>query len=133
MTVTRSDLDGQRLVTPGSPDIWLVFHGERHRVPSSRAYDNLFNETERLITSVNVEEIKLGVDLEDAVCLVRPEGGHEIYLVTGSDEGIKRYHIENYDSFLDFGFDSAKIREVPDILIRAVEPGAPLTSPPQRG
>ncbi len=132
MTVTRSDLDGQRLVEPGKPDVWLIFHGERHRLPSSRAYDSLFGETERLVAGADVAEIKRGEDLDDAVCLVRPEGGHQVYMVTGPSRNIRRYYVADYETFVDFGFDTAKIREVPEILVRALNEGEVLISAARR-
>lgn len=132
MAVTRSDLDGQRLMAPGKPDVWLIFHGERHRVPSSRAYDSLFSETERLMTGADIDDIKRSEDLDDAVCLVRPEGGHQVFMVTGSGRNVRRYHITDYESFVDFGFDTAKVREVPEILVRALTEGEHLVSAARR-
>jgi len=133
MSGSRTDLDGQRLVVPGKPEVWLVFNGERHRIPNSTAYDRLFSEVERLITSVDVDSIKRGEDLDEDVCLVRPEGGHQIFLVTGSGENIRRHHIVSFETLVDFGFDIVKTREVPSILVRALSEGEPLTSAARRG
>jgi hypothetical protein len=128
MIVERPDLDGSRVVEAGSPNVWLIFHGRRHRIPSPEVYENLFSETDALITVEAVDIIARGPDLSDGAMLIRAVDGTSIYFLTAAYEGgVRRHHIPNYESFLEFGFDMSKVREFPVLLVDALSTGRDIT------
>jgi hypothetical protein len=133
MVIERPDLDGLRLQQPGTPDVWLMFHGRRHRVASTAVYDALWSEVSGLVVHHDVESIALGEELSEGCCLVRADGTVFIHLLTAIDGEIRRCFIPNYESLVDFGFDEAKVRDVPGLLLQAVPAGRDLTSAASRG
>ena len=130
MTETASELDGARLIVPGQPEIWLVFFGVRHHITSLATLNALFSDTQVLVTIGSVEHIKRGVDLNDGTCLVRADGDAGIYLVTGfPDSEVRKHPISSFETFVHFGFDESKVREVPALVLAAIPPGTDLQSP----
>lgn len=129
----RPDLDGLRLIEPGTPDVWLIFRGERHRITSSAVYDSLFSEVEGLVPYEGVDGIQLGPELGEGTCLIRAEGALSIYLLTRTEGGqVERLFIPTYESLLDFGFDEGKVRSVSPLVIDGLEEGMELTSAADR-
>jgi hypothetical protein len=128
MYTTRTDLDGMRLVEPGKPDVWLMFHGKRHRVVSAEVYDALFSDVEALIFNDDVQSITMGPELAPGTCLVRPKGLSSIFLVTGRGSLVEKYYIPTYESFITFGFNMDTVVDVPPILLDAVALSGELTS-----
>lgn len=130
---SRPDLDGLRLNESGTSDVWLVFGGERHRVTSPEVYDALFSGVDKLVTFEGVDEVVQGAELGEGTCLIRAEGGLGIHLLARAADGrVRRHHIPTFESFLDFGFDEARVREFPPLLIEGVEAGPELTSAADR-
>ncbi|MBB2960863.1 hypothetical protein [Methylobacterium sp. R2-1] len=127
MYTLRHDLDGLRLASPDSPDVWLVFGGRRHRVASPAVYQALFAGADDLVFSEDIPAIMMGPELNDGTCLVRPTGSHAIFLVTGRTP-VWKYHIPTFESFTDFGFNESAVIDVPALLMEAVELGGELTS-----
>lgn len=127
MYTLRDDLDGLRLATPDSSDVWLVFGGRRHRIASPAVYQALFSSADDLIFSEDIPSITMGPELNDGTCLARPAGYHTIFLVTGR-EPVRKHHIPTYESFTDFGFNDGAVIDVPPLIIEAVELGGELTS-----
>lgn len=132
MHVTREDLDGLRLVEPGKPDVWLMFHGRRHRVCSPQVYEALFSDIEGLVYSDEISSITMGPELNDGTCLIRALGTLAIFLVTGRYPHVTRYYITSYNSFCDFGFNMNAVTDVPSILLDALAIGDDLASPADR-
>lgn len=129
----RPDLDGMRLIEPGTPDVWLMIGGERRRIASSGVFDALFSEVERLVPYERVDRIALGPELGDGACLVRADGALSIYLVTRAGNGrVQKHFIPTYESLLDFAFDESKVRGVPSLLIEALPDGVDLVSAADR-
>ncbi|GJE53266.1 hypothetical protein GOFOIKOB_6343 [Methylobacterium tardum] len=113
----RTDLDGLRLVEPGKPDVWLMFHGRRHRVASPAVYDALFAEAEALVHSDEITSIAMGPELNEGSCLIRAEHTTGIFLITGRYPKVVKHYIASYESFTDFGFSLAAVKDVPAILL----------------
>lgn len=113
----RNDLDGLRLVEPGKPDVWLMFHGRRHRVASPAVYDALFAEAEALVHSDEIPPIAMGPELNDGTCLVRAQDTMGIFLITGCYPNVTKHYIPSFESFSDFGFSLAAVKDVPAILL----------------
>ncbi len=132
MATDRPDLDGLRLTGPDQTDVWLVFHGRRHRIASPQVYDSLFSGTEAILLSADLEAIAEGPVLDDGACLVRPDGELDIYLATGAGEQTRLFHVPTYESLLDFDFDEAKVHTVPRLIVEAMPAGEPLESAPDR-
>lgn len=133
MVLPRHDLDGRRLIEPGTPEVWLVVRGERRHVPSTAIYDALWSETTGLVAFEGVEWITRGPDLAEGTCLVRPDGGLSIHLLAKSDTGaVLRHFIPTYESLVDFGFDEAKVRNVPPLVIEGLQEGFDLVSAADR-
>ncbi len=127
--IERPDLDGCRLFIPGQPEVWLVFHGQRHRIASPRVYESLFKDAEGLVEEPGLGAIAEGPDLGEGTCLVRPQESLSIYLVTAGEGGIVRRHLVlNWDSMCDFGFDEAKVVTVPALVFEGLAPGRDLSS-----
>jgi hypothetical protein len=128
MITERPDLDGSRLIELGKPDVWLVFQGRRHRVPSPQVYENLFSETDNLVTVTDLDAIARGPELSPDAMLIRADGGTSIYLLTAAYEGgVRRHFIPNYESFVEFSFDLSKVRDFPPLLIDALPTGRDIT------
>jgi hypothetical protein len=133
MVSERPDLDGLRLIESGGPDVWLIFHGRRHRVPSTAVYDRLFSEIEGLVHSSEIQSIARGDDLSAGACLIRGDGTLAVYLLTTVEGELRRLFVPTYESLRDFRFDEAKVRDVPTLLLQAVPTGAELISAGARG
>ena len=132
MILERGDLDGLRLVQAGGPDVWLVFHGVRHRIPSPAVYDALFRDTSGLVAYANVDEVRLGDEMAEGSCLIRADHSLPIFLLTASPAGPRRHLILSYETFVDFGFDEAKVRSLPVLALEAITQGADLVSAADR-
>jgi hypothetical protein len=128
MADLRPDLDGMRLHKPDSPDVWLVFHGRRHRVASPAVYDALWSEIDRLVQFEEADSVELGEELVDGTCLVRAEGTLPIYLLTVMGGEVRRFFIPTYEALLAYGFDEGKVRELPHLVLRAIPSGDELTA-----
>lgn len=126
------DLDGVRLSKPDGPDVWLVFHGKRHRIVSPAVYESLFADASGILFNPAIDDIATGSDLNDGTCLVRFEGRPDIYLATESGPNAQIMHIPSYEVFVDFGFDLTKVREIPAVLFEVIPKGPTLTSAPDR-
>ena len=129
MVLPRPDLDGLRLIEPGKSDVWLVIRGERRHVASTEVYDGFWSEVTGLVPYEGLEWIARGPDLSQGACLVRADGSLSIHLVARAEGGtVLRHFIPTYESFLDFGFDEAKVRSLPFLVLEGVEEGFELTS-----
>lgn len=133
MVLPRPDLDGLRLIGPDNPDVWLIVRGERRHVTSSEVYDSLWTEVSGLVAYEGLEWITRGPDLGHGTCLVRAEGSLSIHLLTRAEGGtVLRHFIPTYESFLDFGFDEGKVRNLPFLVVQGLEEGIELTSAADR-
>ena len=124
----REDLDGLRLTEPGKPDVWLVFHGRRHRVSSPLVYDALFADTQGLVHTDEIASIMMGPELNDGTCLVRAFDTLAIFLVTGRYPRVTRHYIPSFESFSDFGFALDAVKEVPLLMLENITLAAELIS-----
>ena len=121
----RADLDGLRIRTPSTGEVWLMFHGVRHYITSPAVYDAMFSN----LSVRDVPEtatIMRGADLVDGAVLVRG-GDCRIFLVTAVNATeVRRFRIVDWETFQTFGFDIDLVKDVPDILISAVADGPPI-------
>lgn len=124
----RSDLDGVRLHVIGRPELWLVFHGKRHRVASPAVYQSLFVETAGLLLNDEFDEIIEGAELNEGSCLIRFDGEHDVFLLTGSGKESTIYKIASQETFLDFAFDEGRVRAIPVLFRAFIDEGEPLVS-----
>lgn len=131
MLYERDDLDGHRLTQPGTPDVWLMFHGKRHRVASPEVYDSLWSEVDRVVPSDEIDAIALGPELNDGTCLIRPRGFLSIYLLTGARH-VHRLFIPTFETLRDFGFDEAKVHDIPPLVLEAIPDGGTIESAADR-
>lgn len=127
----RHDLDGARLSDPDGPNVWVIYGGRRHRIESSKVYDALFSEVDRLIPSHEIDEIEMGPELNDGTCLVRACGTLPVYLITGFPHA-KRHLIPTFETALAFGFDLTKTHDIPAIVIDSIPLGEDLESASER-
>lgn len=128
MVSERPDLDGLRLIQPGTPDVWLMFDGKRHRIASPAVYDALFSEIDRLVAFPEADSISMGEPIGEGSCLIRADGTLAIYLLTAFEGEARRGFVPTYESLRDFGFDEAKVRDVPMLLLNAIPVGPDLVS-----
>lgn len=126
MIVERPDLNGLRLVEPGGSEIWLVFHGRRHRVPNA-VHAALFMDADFTVFG-GVEQIERGPDLIESSILIRggdPNG--PFYLLTAAYEGgVRRHLIANHSVLAAFGFNPSKATELPEAVLGALPAGRDL-------
>lgn len=133
MILDRPDLDGLRLIEEGRPDVWLMYHGKRHRIASPAVYDSLFSEVSGLVTYPDVSSITLGPDVIEGSCLIRADETVFVHLLTASDSGeVRRHWVPTYESLLDFGFAEAKVRDIPHLAMELLPKGADLVSAADR-
>ena len=117
------------MVRAGEPDVWLIFHGVRHRIASPRVFDALFRDAEGLIEDVDPYAVSEGVTLEDGSCLVTPDEGGGFYLVIRGEAGIVRRHlVVNWESWCDFRFDQDKLATIPRLVLEGLPRGRDLSS-----
>jgi hypothetical protein len=129
----RHDLDGLRLLQPGSPDVWLIFGGERHRIASSAVFDALFSEVEKLVPFQGVDRIPLGPELGEGTCLIRADGALSIYLLARASNGqVQKHFIPTYESLVDFAFNEGAVRAVSPLVIEGLQDGVDLVSAADR-
>lgn len=115
----RRDLDGLRVRSPSSIEIWLIFNGMRHYIVSPTVYDALFHNHD-IRDLPDVEKLMRGPDLVDGTVLVRGSDGR-IFLVTAvAADNIRRYLISDWPTFQALDFDISLVVDVPDIVISAV-------------
>lgn len=126
MPTLRPDLNGQRLVTRGSADVWFIVHGAKRRISSSQVLESLFVSTERYITSVNVEEIESGADIGERSCLVRVDRLH-IYLILDLHTTGEYFHIKNWETFVDYDFNADKIVDISSIFLLPLKESEAIT------
>jgi hypothetical protein len=130
VTETADELDGGRLIVPGQPEVWLVYFGVRHYITSPATLDALFSDPGGFVTIGSIDHIERGADLNAGTCLVRADGDPEIFLVTGyPDSEVRRHPIVSFETFVHFGFDESKIREVPALVLAAIPSGRELQMP----
>lgn len=132
MPELRPDLDGVRLHAVGKPEIWLVFHGRRHRVAGPAVYESLFSESTGLLLNDGLDAIEEGAELNEGTCLVRFDGRSNVYLLTGSGGNTSVHEIPSMETFVDFALNMGRVRDVPALLRHAVREGEALTSAPDR-
>jgi hypothetical protein len=121
VTETAAELDGGRLIVPGQPEVWLVYFGVRHYITSPATLDALFSDPGGFVTIGSIDHIERGADLNAGTCLVR---------VTGyPDSEVRRHPIVSFETFVHFGFDESKIREVPALVLAAIPSGRELQMP----
>ena len=133
MLTERPDLDGIRIKERGSPNVWLVYHGRRHRIASPGAFIALFHDDAELIYHDDLATIKLGREINEGSCLVQGETSSAIYLITGFPViKIKKHPIGSWESFLDYGFNIEKVERVKSIVLDAVPIGKEITAAKDR-
>lgn len=123
-----------RVTQDGAPDVWLIFHGRRHRIGSPEVYDSLFTGVEGVVALRGVNVIAAGPELSTGTCLVRAEGSLGIYLIARSMGGqVRRHLIPTYESMLGFGFDEQKVRTVPPLMVEGLASGPAVVSAADHG
>ena len=122
------ELDGARIQVPSAPEVWLVYHGMRHHITSPSVYEAMFSSVD-LLQMDSVDQILRGPDLVEGTCLVRAEEGGGIYLVTGfPDTEIRKHYIYSFETLKDFGFDEAKVRLLPRLVLAGLPLGRDIRS-----
>jgi hypothetical protein len=116
------DLNGMLLIPPEGGSLWLVYQGRRHRVASETVFSNLFRADVQPAASAELKTLELGPVIEESDRLVRAAGGSTIYFAR--DMAAPKLHpISSYEAFKGFGFDEAKVREVPQLMLDALPRG----------
>jgi hypothetical protein len=131
VVVSARDLDGYRVGLPYDPNVWLVYHGRRHRISSPMAYDALFSDTSAILILPDLSSIPEGPEINDGSCLVSASKAGPAYFVTGQAP-TQKYLVPSADIFSDFGFCLEKILAVPSIVAKAVPEGPELMSSKER-
>lgn len=128
MLFDRPDLDGLRLRQVGGDDVWLVYHGRRHKIASPSVSHALFMNDLSIEHVNDIEAISLGPDLNEGTCLIRSDHRGDIYLLTGSRFDPRLHRVTSWNSFVEFHFAIEAVRTVPDLLVDAIELGRTLSA-----
>ncbi|MEH3116213.1 MAG: hypothetical protein PGN25_00925 [Methylorubrum populi] len=121
MQTAHTELDGQHLRAPGTGDVWLVFHGLRHRVVTPLA----LLENDHATEYADLETIAVGPELSPEARLLRPAGLPYVYLVFGAPKTI-RCLVATLETFLEFRFSASRVVDVPPIVLDAIPVGPEL-------
>ena len=131
MTMRRHDFDGLRCVLPGGDvTIYLIYHGCRHAISDMDTLRGLFGERSGPPVEMAVEDVEEGPLIAAGSCLVNSDKApSSVYLVTTGVSGIvARHFITDDRSFIDFGFDRACIKTIPELALKAIVAGRDISS-----
>ncbi|MBB5765609.1 hypothetical protein ABEV34_04415 [Methylorubrum rhodesianum] len=117
-------ITGKRIYVSGDPNVWLVYHEQRHRIVSPEVYDALFSEIEGLVEFPALNEIPIGYELGVGTCLVQAEGEIARYLLVDTPEGVRRLHISTWNVWEIFSFSENSLQKVSPLLLKNVKEGA---------
>jgi hypothetical protein len=125
--IERPDLNGRRLVSRESPEVWLVFHGRRHLIPDAEVHGRLFASTDLTVTG-EIEGVIRGPDIHPDAVLICAGADGPAYLLTAAYEGGVRKHLIPDDQAMElFEFDRSKALVVPPLVLGAIPAGRDLT------
>ncbi len=121
MATERFDLDGAVITLPNDAGLALVFQGRSHAIENANVQNALF--VNKPLESIGqVKGLAEGEMLNDGSCLIRAEGEHGIFLLTGLPK-TRRCLITSFEAFTKFGFDMDKVRNVPWLVLQAIPVG----------
>ena len=106
--VTRPELNGTRVRSPGTATVYLIDNGFRRAVPNVAAYEALFRDWECIVEDLDIDAIRMGDPLGDSAELVRLSGDPAVYFV----DGATRRHVANPQVMDRFRFAWERVREV---------------------
>ncbi|MHB8285901.1 MAG: hypothetical protein ACYDD1_14660 [Caulobacteraceae bacterium] len=128
MVSARPDLNGARIYSPGTCDVWLVFQGMRHRIASPSVYVSLFSDVRGMIALDEIAGILRGPDIDDGACMVRDKSTSELFLIFGSSaSSLYSYSIPDLKTFNFYDFNASAVIEVPSIMISAIPRSGEIT------
>ncbi|MDB4778389.1 hypothetical protein OAG68_02925 [bacterium] len=112
----RPDLNGVRVKTAASPDIYLIVDGELRHIPSPEIYDRLFKSWDGIVVDNNIDRIVMGKPLTDAV-LIKGSNSPDVFLL---DRGVKR-HISSPATMSHYNFAWNRVHTSPQAEVDAIE------------
>src|SRR6185437_7413511 len=77
--------DGDRVRSPGHPQIYLIDGGVRRHIPDVMTYKNLFNDGQG-IREIDVASIPLGPQIRSGTVLTRAFDRSEVYLIDNHEK-----------------------------------------------
>ena len=120
------DLDGQRVQVPGEHQIWLVFGDRRHYITGIDVMRAIFRD-DAFRTEADCARLPEGSPLGPGSRLVRGLGSPSVHLVVCPQPGQETRHlVVDADQFERYGFDPAKVAEIPTDALRSIPAGLPL-------
>ncbi|GJE68648.1 hypothetical protein [Methylorubrum podarium] len=120
------DFDGLRVQVPGEHQIWLVFGDRRHYITDLNVLRALFRD-DAFQTDAECARLPEGSVLGPGSRLVRGKGSASVHLVVSSDPGQEtRHRVVDAAQFERYGFDPAKVEEIPPETLRNIRIGLPL-------
>jgi len=88
MRSPRPDLNGLRVRSPTTGELFLIDRGYRRLIANPDIYNSLFRTWDGIVEDLDIEDIPLGSPISDGAILVRCDTSSHIYLV---DDGTKRH------------------------------------------
>lgn len=125
ITIERPDLNG-RVIDADDGRVAIVVNGVIRVVENDMVRYSLFGG-KPLASAGPVDGVARGALLNDGSCLVRADGGTEIYLLTGLPQ-TRRHLISSYEIFQRCGFDLEQVRNIPWLAMQAIPVGATIRS-----
>ena len=118
--VVWNKYDGERVKGSNGAAIYLVLNGQLCWIPDPTTYNNLFSSWNGVVVSdYLVDNIPQGQQLTSGALLVKSPSGAPVYLLTN---GKKRW-IPSPDVFAKFSFNSAKVVNLPQVVVDALPQG----------
>src|SRR5271166_6396180 len=75
----RLDLNGLRVKSPASEDLFLIDRGYRRYIPAPDTYNNLFRTWDGIVEDFDIEDIPLASPISEGALLVRCDTSSHIY------------------------------------------------------
>jgi hypothetical protein len=114
------ELAGQRLMSPGSPELYLIdSDGYRRCIPNQRTYDRLFRDWRGLANETWLDAIALGSPLSRGTILVQGGPSGPVYLL---DNG-RRRPIRDESVMEKYWFNPARVFLCQPVLLDQVPLG----------
>lgn len=88
----RPDLNGLRLILPGTAPVYLVDMGEKRWIPNPQVYNQLFRDWNGIIQDIDILEITTGTTIPVTAILFRCFNSPKVFLLDGEPpHQIKRW------------------------------------------
>jgi len=129
----RPDLNGLIMKVPGRDPLYLILDGYKCHIPNMTTLTNLFVPNPTITPDAGLNEITTGNPITNGAVLARAIGTAGVYLISAPpappNATICKMGIVSTHIFERYQFNSAKIVEVPLVVLEGI-PTGPNVAPP---